>query len=236
LRSYRWQFTLSYIRCHDNLGVFVMVYHPLLVAVPVVLILVQLMTAAAQTGNPSPTAESILNALKANEATRGGMPAMPPAKPAAQVSPHARSVLNALLGKQRSRGLSEPELEQLGEAADNSRSIDLTIYFEFNSDVISAKAMPTMMALGQALSDPSLSAAEIMLAGHTDAKGSAAYNRSLSERRAKAVRRFLITNFKLPEARLEAVGFGKQRLKNRTQPFADENRRVQVVNLSAMKQ
>ena len=104
---------------------------------------------------------------------------------------------------------------------------------EFNSDLIAPEAMSTVTALGQALSDPALKDARILLAGHTDARGSASYNKSLSERRARAVSIFLVQNFSLSSERLKTIGFGKQRLKNPAEPFADENRRVQIVNLDA---
>jgi outer membrane protein OmpA-like peptidoglycan-associated protein len=72
-----------------------------------------------------------------------------------------------------------------------------------------------------------------MLAGHTDGKGGDAFNQDLSERRAEAVKRYLIARYKLPAANLIAVGYGKSMLKNQANPFAAENRRVQVVNMTA---
>lgn len=189
-------------------------------------------TARAQSAAPSPVAKSILDALKGGSDSRGGA-ARAPATAAPSVA--ARGVLDKLIDKSRARGLSEPELEELGDIAETRRSIDLTVYFDFNSTKISQQAMPTVMALGEALSDPSLKGSRFLLGGHTDGKGSVAYNQTLSERRAQAIRRFLIERFRLPEDRLMAAGFGRQRLKNRANPFADENRRVQVVNLDASK-
>jgi OmpA family len=74
-----------------------------------------------------------------------------------------------------------------------------------------------------------------LVAGHTDAKGGTTYNQKLSEHRAEAVKRFLVRRFDIPEENLVTVGYGKQQLKNRDDPFAAENRRVQVVNLKADK-
>jgi len=65
--------------------------------------------------------------------------------------------------------------------------------------------------------------------GHTDAKGSIAYNQVLSQRRAEAARNYLIT-MGIGEERLIAVGFGKTRpLPNppAASPYAPINRRVQ---------
>ena len=71
-----------------------------------------------------------------------------------------------------------------------------------------------------------------MLGGHTDASGGDAYNQGLSERRAEAVRRYLVEKFKLQIDSFVVTGFGKTQLKNPAQPLAEVNRRVQVVNLA----
>jgi outer membrane protein OmpA-like peptidoglycan-associated protein len=75
-----------------------------------------------------------------------------------------------------------------------------------------------------------LKGAVFFINGHTDAVGGADFNQDLSERRAEAVKRVLIEEFRLPADTLIAVGYGKTQLKNTTNPFAAENRRVQIVN------
>ena len=49
-------------------------------------------------------------------------------------------------------------------------------------------------------------------------------------RRAAAVKDFLVRTFGIASDRLVAYGRGKSALKNTADPFAAENRRVQVVN------
>ena len=71
-----------------------------------------------------------------------------------------------------------------------------------------------------------------MLGGHTDAKGTDGYNQSLSERRAETVKKFLMENYKIPAENLVSAGYGETDLKNKTDPAAAENRRVQVVNMA----
>ena len=95
--------------------------------------------------------------------------------------------------------------------------------------------MPTVEALGKALTDPALKGNTFILAGHTDAKGKASYNQALSERRADAVKRFLIEKFGIPAATLVTAGYGSTHLKNTNDPFAAENRRVAVVNMADSK-
>jgi outer membrane protein OmpA-like peptidoglycan-associated protein len=69
-----------------------------------------------------------------------------------------------------------------------------------------------------------------LIAGHTDAKGSNSYNLALSERRAESVKAFLVETYGVDGARLAVIGFGEEQLKNPDDPFADENRLVQIVN------
>jgi flagellar motor protein MotB len=54
----------------------------------------------------------------------------------------------------------------------------------------------------------------------------------LSRRRAEAVKQFLVRTCQLDSNQLSVVGFGSEQLKNKIDPFADENRRVQIVNVS----
>jgi outer membrane protein OmpA-like peptidoglycan-associated protein len=75
-----------------------------------------------------------------------------------------------------------------------------------------------------------------MLGGHTDAKGSDEYNQTLSERRAETVKRFLMEKYHLPAANLVSAGYGKKGLKNAADPYAAENRRVEIVNMADRKQ
>jgi outer membrane protein OmpA-like peptidoglycan-associated protein len=125
---------------------------------------------------------------------------------------------------------SAEERVKIIEIAGDKPRIDLEIYFDYDSAAVGPKAVPTLIALGNVLSKPDYAGAIFFINGYTDAKGSAEYNLGLSQRRAAAVRRVLIEQFKLPPDTLIATGFGKEQLKLSDQPFADQNRRVQIVN------
>ena len=112
-------------------------------------------------------------------------------------------------------------------------AIDLEAFFEFDSAAITPEALPILKKLGEALSDDRLKGSVYLIAGHTDAKGSAAYNLGLSDARAKSVREFLIDKFHLDPKQLVAIGFGEEQLKNKDDPLAAKNRRVQVVNMAS---
>ena len=74
--------------------------------------------------------------------------------------------------------------------------------------------MPQVTELGEALTSSDLKGRTFVVAGHTDAKGSETYNQGLSERRADAVKRFLLEKYGLEADRLVTVGYGASKLKN----------------------
>jgi outer membrane protein OmpA-like peptidoglycan-associated protein len=119
---------------------------------------------------------------------------------------------------------------KIAEIVRDKPRIDLEIYFDYDSAVVGPKALPALIALGTVLSKPDYASTIFFINGYTDAKGAADYNLGLSQRRADAVRRVLIEQFKLPPDTLISTGFGKEQLKIPEQPYADQNRRVQIVN------
>jgi outer membrane protein OmpA-like peptidoglycan-associated protein len=70
-----------------------------------------------------------------------------------------------------------------------------------------------------------------ILAGHADATGKPGYNQELSERRAAAVKQYLMEHYNIPADSLVTAGYGSTHLKNTADPYAAENRRVAVVNM-----
>lgn len=73
--------------------------------------------------------------------------------------------------------------------------------------------------------------AQIALVGHTDAVGSLAANQALSEQRAEAVRRHLISVYGVNEAQVSArgIGFLAPLTTNATPEGREKNRRVEAV-------
>jgi len=133
----------------------------------------------------------------------------------------------------RTRGLSITERQDLAVAVKTGSvpQIDIEILFEYNSAKLSAASKSQLVKLGIALASRELSSSRVVIAGHTDGKGSADYNQRLSEQRAASVRTFLISTFGLDIDKLIIVGYGKEQLKLPEQPFDAANRRVQVLNL-----
>ncbi|MCC8939980.1 OmpA family protein, partial [Bradyrhizobium sp. Arg68] len=129
------------------------------------------------------------------------------------------------------RSLSSAEREEIATIVKDKPKIDLEINFNYNSADISAKSLPSVQALGRALTNPDLQGSTFVVAGHTDAAGGEEYNQGLSERRADAIKRYLVDKYGINGTDLVTVGYGKSKLKDPGQPLAEVNRRVQVVNM-----
>ena len=111
-------------------------------------------------------------------------------------------------------------------------SVSLRVPFDFDSAVLTPDGRAALKVLGEALNDPRLQASSFLIGGHTDARGSDAYNQALSERRAQAVREHLVSVHKLSPDRLKPIGFGRRELADPGNPESGVNRRVEIVNLS----
>jgi outer membrane protein OmpA-like peptidoglycan-associated protein len=129
------------------------------------------------------------------------------------------------------RSLSSTEREEIATMAKDKPNIDLEITFDYNSADISTKSLPSVQALGKALTNPDLKGSTFIVAGHTDAAGGETYNQDLSERRADAIKRYLTDKYGIANTDLVTVGYGKSKLKDPGNPMAEANRRVQVVNM-----
>ena len=184
-------------------------------------------TAAA--GDNNVTEDQILQALAPPKKplTRGLSvgPQTDPAKVAAEGA-FVQKIRN-----RATRSLSSGEREEIATIAKEKPNIDLEINFDYNSADISSKSMPSVQALGKALTNPDLKGSTFIVAGYTDAAGGESYNQDLSERRADAIKRYLTDKFGVTGSDLVTVGYGKTKLKDSSNPMADANRRVQVVNM-----
>jgi len=179
-----------------------------------------------------PNAAQILNALKPKPVTRSLSGVTAPSK---TLSADDQRFLDSLRTK-RTRNLSAAERQRVASITSDKPSIDLTINFDYNSADINRRALPVITELGKALSNPELKGYVFLVAGHTDGKGGDEYNQSLSERRAESIKQYLISKHGIRAENLVSVGYGKSQLKTPENPFADENRRVQVVNMEASKE
>lgn len=123
----------------------------------------------------------------------------------------------------------EPDIEGETITVVPSRTVDLEVYFQFDSAALTPRTRADLRPLGRALASRDLAPYRYLVAGHTDAVGDPGYNLDLSRRRAHAVRDHLVSAFPIDPDRLKAVGFGDRRLKRPDEPTAAINRRVEVI-------
>ena len=190
-----------------------------------------LFAAAPAYAQANPSADQIINSLKpSGNLIAGGTRGIRLAAPTGTETAPA-PVVHASTGHARVAS-ARPEA---APAAVAGPSVNLTVDFTNGSADLTPQAMATLDQLGKALGSNELSAYRFRIEGHTDTVGSAAYNKSLSERRAEAVVSYLTSKFGVPPSRLQAVGMGEDGLLVQTPPQTPEprNRRVQVVNLGA---
>jgi len=116
------------------------------------------------------------------------------------------------------------------DAPEAEQSVNLNIPFEHNSSALQPQAEAQLKQLELALTSASLGKDRFVVAGHTDAKGSAQYNKQLSLKRAEAVKRFLVLKG-VAAGRLQAVGYGSDRLLVPDRPEDPSNRRVEIRDL-----
>jgi len=112
------------------------------------------------------------------------------------------------------------------------------VNFDFDKATIRPDAYAVLDTVGRVLSRyPQL---RIQVAGHTDARGSDAYNFALSNRRAASVRNYLLSHFSaLQRIQVTSRGYGESKplLPNTSEENMAENRRVEfvVMNPEALK-
>src|SRR6202171_3648745 len=128
-------------------------FHRLSAAAAITLSAALSMTAGlAVAGDNNVSADQILNALQPKPLTRG-LSVGPQADPAVK----AKEIgFIATLRNRKTRSLSLNEREEIAEIASTKPKIDLEIQFDYNSAEISTTSMPSVQALGKALSTPTL--------------------------------------------------------------------------------
>lgn len=111
-----------------------------------------------------------------------------------------------------------------------SRALDLEIQFGYDSHQLTPDGVDVLEQLGQALQSDALNQVRrIVLEGHTDANGSAAYNLGLSLRRAQSAQSYLAQYYPAAANKIRTVGKGMAEPADPQHPRDAINRRVRVI-------
>ena len=112
--------------------------------------------------------------------------------------------------------------------ADKLAEVGNTVYFDFDSSELSDNAQMTLNRQAAFLNvNPTL---VIVVEGHADERGTREYNLALGDRRATAVRDYLLARG-LNSARVRTVSYGKERpaVEGSTKAAWEKNRRAATV-------
>jgi OmpA-OmpF porin, OOP family len=151
-----------------------------------------------------------------------------PVKFAVYEDPYFEDNGHALIGSFRYAEGGKTLKEQLDETG---RVVTHGILFDSGSDRIKAESYKTLADIAGLLTgDPAL---RVSIEGHTDSDGADAANLALSQKRAAAVKTYLVDTFKIDAARMETKGWGESKPidDNGTAEGKANNRRVELVKL-----
>jgi outer membrane protein OmpA-like peptidoglycan-associated protein len=127
--------------------------------------------------------------------------------------------------KELSQNIKGARVERVGEGI--LVTFESGLLFDFDSDVLREAARANLRELATSFSK--YPDTDLMIVGHTDARGEDAYNLRLSERRASAATAFLVQQG-VPRERIRAAGRGETEpvAENTTESGMQANRRVEV--------
>lgn len=121
-----------------------------------------------------------------------------------------------------------PVQHETSSSTEDDNSVGLPIEFAYNSAEIAPQSAKFMEEIGKMLTMEQYRNEKLRIEGHTDAKGSDTYNLYLSEKRAEAVKNYLIKHYHIEPSKLDAAGMGEKKALPGTDPYAPVNRRVQL--------
>lgn len=111
-------------------------------------------------------------------------------------------------------------------------SAALVVNFELNSSHLTSESRNALDSIAAVIGDELMSHTKIQVEGHADVSGSDSYNLTLSEKRARTVRDYLVEHHGISPERLSSVGKGESDLYDRLNPYSGQNRRVEFVNIN----
>jgi outer membrane protein OmpA-like peptidoglycan-associated protein len=135
------------------------------------------------------------------------------------------------------KGMAKGANRSIDRFADTGVLATSEIEFETDSAELKSGSKKVLDEIGEILSE--MPEAEVEIAGHTDSTGEEDYNQALSEKRAEAVKVYLLEEFpELKGRNLKTVGYGEKRpeASNDSADGRRQNRRVEfrILNLDEL--
>ena len=148
-----------------------------------------------------------------------------------------RDIENMTRGiESKTRGIESVLKDLNAKVTDREIRIELAadVLFDFDKHDLRPEAVPSLQKVAEVLR--SRAGSPVTIEGHSDGKGSDAYNQPLSEKRAQAVREWLVKNGGATAAKITTRGWGKSKpIVPNTRPDGSDdpegrkkNRRVEI--------
>ncbi len=158
-------------------------------------------------------------------------PVMEEAKPQAEAAPvveEAKPAVAAAAPVVTEEVVRPQPRTQVREEVDEMGRATLEVLFDFDKATIKknyTKDIDHMVGVMKEHSDVNLT-----IEGHTDNVGKAEYNKNLSQKRAEAVKNYMVEKGGIDAQRLNAVGYGQEKpvASNKTKAGRAKNRRVEA--------
>lgn len=119
---------------------------------------------------------------------------------------------------------SQSQPPAAAEPAPVRQAFALPIQFGYNSAKLLPESFPALNAVAAGIQQ--VPDVKLVIEGHTDAAGPDQYNQQLSQKRAEAVKNYLIQHGTHAKS-LQTVGLGEARPLDPADPYAEKNRRVE---------
>lgn len=117
----------------------------------------------------------------------------------------------------------------MGPLEYEKHSVSATALFDFDKAILKEQGKAELRNLGEYIRGKGITVVDIDVIGHTDSMGSEEYNQGLSERRAMAVKEFLVANGVSADI-IDVSGMGETQpvATNDTEEGRAKNRRVEI--------
>jgi outer membrane protein OmpA-like peptidoglycan-associated protein len=148
------------------------------------------------------------------------------------------SILGVIKGIETQSAAVETAIKDIGAKETEAEiQIELSgdVLFDFDKWDIRSDADATLKKVGDIIN--AYKSPQVIIAGHTDSKGSEAYNQRLSEKRAESVKKWLSENAGISADTMKTIGYGETRpmAPNANSDGSDnpegrqKNRRVEII-------
>ena len=160
---------------------------------------------------------------------RDGQTASQMAGDAAATAANAWDLTKAKLADIKFKEVTLPGVTVRGDSTYSVYSVDETVLFDTDKADIKPSAAATLQQITGSIGQR-YATQQVRVMGFADSRGDKSYNRELSEKRAEAVKKYLVDTGKIDASRVsvEPMGEAQPVASNATAAGRQENRRVEI--------